>query len=302
MGNVRIFWFVLILLGAGTTVVGATLKDRAANTGAGADDLRDDAGALLGFAESTGLDMTGAGITALGGLVAFMGLVGFMRTLREDKSDEEPGVPSELLRGLPPGAATGLGVATTEEPSEAELLRRLAWPSMNREAPAPPPTGARHPLAVPPSEAPPVPSAAPQKPATVPEDPTTWRHPEGFLFLFDSRDPEPFFALVRDLGRRHLAGSGILVARLQGVADAKRGLVAVLGGAAPIERFDSIYRQFAGLEFGVRGLNPSRTKPQATLQARSYDPAWVVPNPEPYRQEREAMRRGGYLVRDLTTL
>ncbi|GEM_PF-2450472 len=303
MGNVRIFWFTLILMGAGTTIVGASLQGRADREAVAADSLRDDASALLGFAQSTGLDMTGAGVTALGGLIAFMGLIGFARTFREDKTDEEPGIPPELVTMPAVGGGTApLGVpAKLDEPTDAELLRRLAWPTVRADTKPPATdgsTGARHPLAVPPE---PRPQPPPPRPS-VPEDPTTWQHPDGFLFLFDDRDPKPFFDLVRDLGGRHLPGSRLLVARLEAVTNSRRALVAVLGGPGSVERFDSIYRQFAGLEFGARDLNPSRTKPHAILQARSYDPAWVVPNPEPYRREREAMRRGAYLVRESTTL
>jgi hypothetical protein len=100
----------------------------------------------------------------------------------------------------------------------------------------------------------------------------------------------------------HLSSSGLLLARLDASAGPGRSLVAVLGDAKAVEAFDDIYRQFAGLEFGARGLNPSKTKPQATLQARSYDPAWVVPNAAPYQAERDALRRGAYLLRDLTPL
>ena len=63
--------------------------------------------------------------------------------------------------------------------------------------------------------------------------------------------------------------------------------------------FDSVYRQFAGLEYSVRGLDPLRVRPQGVLQGRSYDPAWVVPNPEPYRHEREAMRLGRWILREV---
>lgn len=274
MNNVRIFWFFLILSGAGTVVVGSNLKGQGSSVRT--DSLQGDNSELLGFAQSTGLDMTGAGIAALGGIFAFMGIIGLARTFREDRSEEEPGLPADVLKGLSEDATTPAEVPKLDEPTDAEILRRLAWPSMQRDEPL--------------------------EQEARKDDPTTWRHPEGILFLFNDRDPLPFYGLVRDLAVLHLSSSGLLLARLDASAGPGRSLVAVLGNAKAVEAFDDIYRQFAGLEFGARGLNPSKTKPQATLQARSYDPAWVVPNAAPYQAERDALRRGAYLLRDLTPL
>jgi hypothetical protein len=289
----RLFWLLLILMGSGTTAAGSHLHQRA-ETRAVKDRLQGEERSLLGFADSTALDMSGAGVTALGGLIALMGLIGMARTFREDKSDEEPGLPTSVDLPPPP--------EPKDEPSNDELLRRLVWPTMPGGDDTPP---------VQPKSSFPRSKPAPPSPGEPREsrtstsstrDPTTWQQPEGFLFLFDGRDSQPFHALVLDLSRRHLSGTQLLIAHLRGVAAPSRSVIAVLGEASAIERFDSIYRQFAGLEFGVRGLNPSRTRPQATLQARSYDPAWVVPNPEPYRAEREAIRKGAYSVRDVETI
>ena len=311
MKSARLFFLVLILLGAGTAVFGSKL---ASNPSAPSPD--EEGSELLAFTQTADVDMAGAAIVAFGGLLTLMGLIGFLGNRRSPSKDDAPG-GAYAVGGL---ALPGSGVAGPQStggedaPSEAEILKRLVWPSFTGTPgggprKSPPVESSRPPIEETPAAAPPRdedeithPSRTPPPALPVVPDPATWNQPDGVLFLFDGRDPEPFYGLVRDLGRRHLPGSGLVIARLQAATAARRGLVVVLGDATGVERFDSIYRQFAGLEFAVRNLNPSLAKPQATLQARSYDPAWVVPNPEPYRAEREAIRLGSYLVRDLDTL
>lgn len=77
----------------------------------------------------------------------------------------------------------------------------------------------------------PVAALAPSDPA----DPRGWRGDAGLLFGFTARSPDVVHALLLALATKHLAGSGVRLAKMSREVGTPRCLVAALGSAEAIE-------------------------------------------------------------------
>lgn len=72
-------------------------------------------------------------------------------------------------------------------------------------------------------------------------DPTSWEHPAGVLFVVDGGSAGGLYDSVQGIAAVHTVGSGLLVAMLQGLNQADRKLVAVLGAPTHVEAFQTFW-------------------------------------------------------------